>query len=132
MQRASLVVRSLWAAGLLVGGLNHGLILLRHGPFWDYGGVAWPSAAYWTSLTVLDPVVAVLLFLRPRVGVVATILLISTNVVHNLAIAARFGPEADLLARATANPFILSQVGFMLFVWATAPTAWQGEDRGGM
>lgn len=66
MHRASHIVRSIWAACLLVGGLNHARILLQNGLLWDYGGMAWASAAYWSSLTIVDPVAAVLLFARPK------------------------------------------------------------------
>lgn len=123
MQRGSPIVRSIWAACLLIGGLNHARTLLRHGVFWDYGGVAWPSAAYWSSLTILDPLAAALLFLRPKVGIPSTILLIVTNVIHNLAIAARYAPEGEFLTR-VSHPFVISQIGFMLFVGATARIAW--------
>ena len=80
MHRRSLIVRSLWAACLLVGGVNHAAILMRHGLTWEYHGVGWASAAYWSSLTVLDPLVAALLFVRPKLGIVGTVLLITTNV----------------------------------------------------
>lgn len=129
MKRGSLIVRSLWAACLLIGGINHARILLLHGLSWDYGGVGWASAAYWSSLTILDPLVAALLFIRPRTGIAATILLIVTNVIHNLAVTARFVPEGEFLARA-ADPFLLSQIAFMLFVAATARTAWKGAVPG--
>jgi hypothetical protein len=121
-----MIVRSLWAACLLIGGLNHARILLLHGPMWDYGGIAWPSALYWSSLTILDPLAAALLFVRPKIGIVATILLIVTNVIHNLAVTARYGPEGEFLTRAASSPFLLAQIGFMLFVAATARTAWKG------
>ena len=125
VERRSLIVRSIWAACLLVGGLNHALTLLRHGLFWDYGGVAWPSAAYWSSLTVLDPLAAVLLFLRPKVGIAVTILLIVTNVLHNLAFTALHAPEGEFWMR-VSHPFVVSQIGFMLLVAATARPAWKG------
>jgi hypothetical protein len=130
MGRGRLIVRTIWAACLLIGGANHAFTLLQHGLFWDYGGVGWVSAVYWSSLTVLDPVAAALLLLRPRIGIPATVVLIVTNVIHNLAIAARYAPEDDLLTRAVANPFIISQIGFMLFVGATTHIAWKGiRDR---
>jgi hypothetical protein len=123
--RASLIVRSLWAAGLLIGGVNHARILVEHGWQWDYGGIAWPSAVYWSSLTFIDPIVAALLFARPKAGIIGTVVLIVTNVVHNLAVTAHYAPDGELLSRA-ANPFVLSQIGFMLFVAASARIAWNG------
>jgi hypothetical protein len=125
MRRASLIVRGIWAACLLIGGLNHARILLRHGLLWDYGGVAPASAIYWTSLTILDPLAAALLFARPRLGIATAIALIVTNVVHNLGVTAHYAPAGDFLTRAS-NPFMLSQIAFMLFVAATARIAWKG------
>lgn len=124
----SLIVRSIWAACLLIGGANHALILLQHGLFWDYGGVGWASAAYWSCLTILDPLAAVLLFARPKVGIVGTIVLIVTNVVHNLAVTAHRAPDGEFVATAS-NPFLASQIGFMIFVLATARLAWKGIGR---
>lgn len=125
MPPASLIIRCIWAACLLIGGANHALILLRHGLFWDYGGVGSGSAAYWSSLTILDPLAAVLLFARPKVGIVGTIVLIVTNVIHNLAVTAHRAPDGELLT-AASNPFLASQIGFMLFVLATTRPAWRG------
>ena len=118
----------MWAACLLVAGLNHARLLGEHGLFWDYRGLNPISAAYQTSLTVLDPIVAALLFIRPRVGIVATVFLIVTNVIHNLAVTAHFAPVGEFLTRAS-HPITLSQIGFMLFVLATAPIAWLGALR---
>jgi hypothetical protein len=129
MQRRSLIVTSIWAACLLIGGANHARILLQHGLWWDYGGVAWPSALYWSSLTILDPLVAAFLFVRPRMGVVSAVALIITNVIHNVAVLAHHAPSGEFLARAS-NPFLVSQVGFMLFVCLTARTAWSGLQSG--
>ena len=125
MGRESIVVRSVWAGCLLIGGLNHARTLLQHGLFWDYdyGGSSPISAAYWTSLTVLDPLVAALLFVRPRFGIPATVVLIVTNVIHNLATTAHFAPAGEFLARAS-HQITLSQIGFMLFVVATTMIAW--------
>ena len=131
MRRRSLIVRSIWAACLLVAAANHARILLQNGLFWDYGGVHWASAAYWSSLTILDPIAAALLFVRPRIGIPATIVLITTNVAHNITLAALYSPEGELLARAF-NPFLISQIGFMLFVGATARVAWRCEAAAGI
>jgi hypothetical protein len=126
VQRRSLVLRSIWAACLLIGGANHARILLQHGFAWDYHGVGWLSAAYWSSLTLIDPLVAALLFVRPKLGIIATVALFVTNVGHNLFVAAPDIPTGEWLGRALSDPFILSQIGFMLFVLATARTAWNG------
>ena len=108
----------------MLAAANHARILLQHGLFWDYNGVNSASAAYWSSLTLLDPLAAALLFLRPKAGIVLTILIIVTNVAHNLAVTAQSAPEGAFLTRVASNPFLISQIGFMLFVAATARVAW--------
>jgi hypothetical protein len=130
VERRSIVVRSMWAACLLIAGVNHARLLVQHGIFWDYAGLNPISAAYQSSLTLLDPLIAALLFLRPRVGIVATVVLIVTNVAHNLATLAHFTPAGEFLTRAS-HPITLSQIGFMLFVMATARIAWLGAVRSG-
>jgi hypothetical protein len=99
--------------------------LVQHGLFWDYGGLNPVSAAYLSGLTLLDPLVAALLFVKPRVGIVATVVLIVTNVIHNLGTTAYYAPAGDFLTRAS-HPVLLAQIGFMLFVLVTAPVAWRG------
>jgi hypothetical protein len=128
MKRGSIVVRSVWAACLMMAGLNHARLLVQHGLLWNYGGLNAISAAYQTGLTLLDPLVAALLFIRPRIGIVATIVLIVTNVIHNLTTTAQFAPKGEFLTRAS-HPITLSQIGFMLFVLATARIAWIGVAR---
>lgn len=125
--RASLVIRSLWALCMIGAGINHARTLLRHGLWWDYGGVAWPSAAYWTSLTFLDPLAALLLFVRPKAGIALTVAIIASNVVHNLAIVAHRAPAGEFLNHVALGPFVLSQIAFLLFVLATAKLAWTGS-----
>ena len=124
--RASKDIRGIWAACLLVGGLNHARILLEHGLLWDYGGINRASAIYWSSLTVLDPLVALLLFVRPKIGILSTIVLIVSNVSHNIAITAHYAASEELVARAAADPFLLSQIAFMLFVIISTPIVWHG------
>ena len=129
MHRNSLVIRSIWAVCLLIAGLNHARILFLHGLLWNYDGAARSSAVYWSSLTILDPIAAALLFVRPKLGIPGSIFLITTNVLHNLAFTARYAPDGEFVTRA-ANPFLVSQIGFMVFVAATARSAWRGAALG--
>jgi hypothetical protein len=128
VERRSIIVRSIWAACLLGAGLNHARLLVQHGLTWDYGGLNPISATYQSSLTLIDPLVAALLFIKPKVGVPATVVLIVTNVIHNLATINHFSPPGEFLTRAS-HPITLSQIGFMVFVVATAQIAWLGAVR---
>lgn len=125
MEHRGRTIRRIWAACLILAGLNHGHILLQHGLFWDYHGVGRVSAAYWSSLTLIDPLVAGLLFIRPGIGVPATVIVIMTNVGHNLAVTARHAPEDAFPGYVLSSPQILCQIGFLIFVLATWRMAWR-------
>ena len=103
MERRSRIVRITWAACLLLAALNHARILAQHGLSWNYGGVGAASALYWSSLTIVDPLAAVLLIIRPKIGIPLTVALITTNVVHNFTITAKSSGEGDFLPRAISS-----------------------------
>ena len=117
-------VRGIWAACLLLAGLNHARILLQQGLSWDYHGAGWFSSAYWSSLTLMDPLVAALLLVRPRIGVPATLVIISTNVVHNLTVTALYVPAGAFVGHVLSSFQLMCQIGFLLFVLATWRAAW--------
>ena len=114
-----LALRIVYAACLIVATGNHMLVLIRHGLFWDYGGVPVASAAFWTLLTLIDPIAAIQLFVRPNIGVAMTAAIIVADVAHNLWIRALYAPPGADFAAMFGNPFILCQVAFLVFVVAT-------------
>ncbi len=124
MNRRGAIIRIVWATCLLLAGINHARILLYHGLWWDYGDAHPASAVYWSSLTLVDPLVAALLFVRPRIGVPATLALIATNVIHNLAVTAHQSPDGALLRHVASSWQMASQIGFLLFAIATWRMAW--------
>ena len=125
----SLLVRAVYAACLLGATFNHGRILVQHGLFWDYGGVPVASAVFWTSLAALDPLAAVMLFVRPNAGVAATGVIIVADVTHNLWMTARYALPRRFLDAVLTDPLVVSQVAFMLFVATTVPAAWKRAQR---
>jgi hypothetical protein len=131
MERRGRIVRCVWAACLLLAGFNHASILLQHGLFWDYYGARSASAFYWSSLTFIDPLVAILLIIRPRVGVPATVVVIATNVIHNLLVTADHARDAAFTELLTSSWEMMSQIGFLLIVVATWWIAWKDIRRGG-
>jgi hypothetical protein len=79
---------------------------------------------YWASLTFLDPVAAVLLFVRPRAGLVLCAGIIVTDVINNGWVGyMRSEVEADFLLG------YLAQVVFLVFVLATIRYAWEGLPK---
>jgi len=117
LKTQSVLIRSLYALCLAGATRNHALIVLEHGWAWDYGGGAPFVAAFWTALTLLDPLAIVLLWLRPRAGLALTTAIIVSDVLINAGVGLRYG--FDWL-------FFGAQALFMLIVLATVGHAWRG------
>jgi hypothetical protein len=77
---------------------------------------------FWTSLTVLDPLAAILLVVRPRVGLVLSGVIMAADVSIN---AIAFRPSGALRSE---WPFWL-QVGFAGLVLAAGPYCWRRLER---
>jgi hypothetical protein len=126
--RCGLLLRTIYALCLLGATYNHWVVIYQHGFEWDYGGVARASATFWTALAFIDPAAVLLLFVKPKVGVAATMGIIVVDVIHNLAVVAHYHPP--LLETVAASPQVLAQIAFLLFVLATAQVAWgPSHDR---
>jgi hypothetical protein len=71
---------------------------------------------YWTLLTFLDPLAAALLFVYPRIGLVATLAVISTDVVHSLWFFEHY--------HIPLNWEVVGQCVFLVFVVASFRSIW--------
>ena len=125
MQRRGFWIRIVYALCLAGATVNHLRAVLDRG--WFPAQLPPATALYWSSLTFLDPLAAVLLFVRPRVGIALTAAIIVSNVGHNLWFVAAHPLRGSLLEDVTASPFMISQIAFLLFVAATAPIAWRNS-----
>lgn len=121
------VLRIIYALCLAGATYNHWTAIYRHGWLWDYGGYPRVSTTFWTALSVLDPLAIVLLFVRPRWGVVMTVAIIVADVTHNLVVAHLYFPP--LLRALTTVPSLAMQVAFMVFVLFTCRLAAQVRPR---
>lgn len=128
-RHCSLLIRAVYAVCLLGATFNHARLLVQHGLFWDYGGASLASTVFWTSLTALDPLTVILLFVLLNIGVVATGLIIVADVVHNLWVTARYALPHRFLITVTTDPFVASQVAFLLFAAVTISVAWTRAKR---
>jgi uncharacterized membrane protein len=111
------LLRTIYATCLLAGMSTHAATAWRHGLLWDYGGVPQFTRVYWTSLTFLDPLAAILLLVCPRVGLIATLAIISSDVAHNLWFFQRY--------HFPFNWLLVAQCAFLIFVVTTFPSAWR-------
>jgi len=76
------LIRLLWTVGFLVGTTTHTMGLVAGGWLPYTYAPLWMNA-YWTSLTLLDPVTAILLWTRPAYGVWLGIAVMVTDVAIN-------------------------------------------------
>jgi hypothetical protein len=125
--RAGLLIRIIYALCLLGATANH--VRAVHSRGWMPPDLPWLTAAYWSSLTVLDPLAAVLLFVRPKIGIAATAAIILSDVIHNLWFRAGHPVTGSLYQDVTSSPFMMSQITFLLVVAVTAPIAWKECSR---
>ena len=119
-----LAIRVIYALCLLGATFTHATALRAHGLFWNYGGVPWLSAAFWTALTLADPLAALLLFLRPRLGLISTAAIIASDVVHNCWVVWHEGERYGFSHQISDYWALMAQFAFLLFVAATMRTAW--------
>jgi len=118
----SLLLRLTYAVCLLGGAATHVAVLVSHGLSWDYGGVPMLTRVFWASLAFLDPLAALLLLVRPRIGLSLTLAIITSDVVHNTWVEWWMG----LPLRMFMNWMYVSQLLFLFFVVATIGIAWRG------
>jgi hypothetical protein len=116
----SLCLRVVYAVCLSGGTWTHLQVALVHGLWWDYGGAGLVTRVYWTALLFLDPLAALLLLVKPRLGLIACASIIVTDVLHNTWFVLHNPMRIDLY---------LAQIAFLLFVAFTVRTAWKGAPR---
>jgi hypothetical protein len=123
VQRRGFWIRIVYALCLTGATVNHVRAVLDRGWFPEHLPPA--TAIYWSSLTFIDPLAVVLLFLRPRLGIAFTAVIILSNVAHNLWFVTAHPLRRSLLEDVASSPFLISQIAFLLFVALTAWIAWR-------
>ncbi|MDR6866581.1 hypothetical protein J2Y69_001174 [Microbacterium resistens] len=109
-------VQVVWIAGFLIGTASHILDLIAGGTD-TYGGFPPALRAFWLSLTVLDPLTALLVLLRKRAGIILAIVVMLTDIAVNWTVFFTIG----------GNPLfgVVNQTLFAVVLLATAPALWK-------
>ena len=76
------IAKIIWTIGFLIGTTSHALDIFFNG-WLPYEFRPLPWNIYWTSLVVLDPLAAVLIWIRERWGVVLGMGIMASNVLAN-------------------------------------------------
>jgi hypothetical protein len=123
VQRLGRSIRIVYALCLAAATVNHVRAVLAYG--WFPPELPLFTAIYWSSLTFLDPLAALMLFVRARAGVALTTAIIVSDVAHNVWFMAAHSPSGSFYQDLTDSGAVMSQIAFLLFVTATAPIAWR-------
>jgi len=107
--------------GMLIGTTTHLLWITNHGFFSAEYNAGVLSMLFWDTLTILDPIAAVLLILRPKAGIWMTGIIIVADVLHNGSICFNvlLSSDVTVISWATNNWMFWMQLFFGLFVIAT-------------
>ncbi|SNQ28957.1 hypothetical protein [Acinetobacter apis] len=116
-----LSIRVIYALCLTGAAFNHLKTVLMHGLFWDYHHAPIFARFFWTSLTFLDPLAVILLFLKPKAGLILTFLIIFVDVIHNTGIL--IYEKRDML-----NSVQIAQCMFLCFVCVTIHIPWKAHQ----
>ncbi len=121
MTKASLALRIIYAVCLTGATCVHLAAHFQYGVLLgalEGHGFSQGTRLFWSSLTLLDPLAALLMFYRPRAGLALAGAIIASDVAHNSWILHHFrmAPDAAYWA----------QVVFLLFLFATIKVAWRG------
>ncbi len=123
MKKVSHVLRIIYAVCLAGATCVHVATHVRYGVLLgalEAQGLPQGTRFFWSSLTLLDPLAAVLMFIRPHAGLALAGVIIVSDVAHNSWILHHFriAPDAAYWA----------QVAFLLFLLATIRIAWRGAS----
>ncbi|MEI8203728.1 MAG: hypothetical protein WCH34_11980, partial [Bacteroidota bacterium] len=68
---------------MLIGASTHILWIIENGLFSHNINHPFISTIFWDSLTLIDIIAALLLILRPQIGILFTLTIIIIDVIHN-------------------------------------------------
>ncbi|MCW5951842.1 MAG: hypothetical protein KIT69_06260 [Propionibacteriaceae bacterium] len=114
--RRSRAILAVWVIGFLIGTTTHIVDLVGSG-LQTYAEFPTALRLFWISLTVLDPITVVLLFLRQRTGIVLALIVILADIAVNWTV----------FLTISGNPLfgVVNQTVFAAFLLVTTPTIWR-------
>ncbi len=113
-------LKVIWTIGFLIGTTTHSLDLINYG-WLPYEFRPLPWNLYWTSLTFLDPLAAILIWFKPRPGIYLGVAIMCSNIGVN-------GYTLSLGYDEFLGPLML-QAMFAMFVFWTAWSHWPENKK---
>ena len=110
---------------MLIGASTHILWIIENGLFYRNINHPFISTIFWDSLTFVDIIAALLLILRPQIGIFFTLTIIIIDVIHNNLILFIYDQHINNIGIqmwATKYWMLIGQLLFMTFVFLTLKT----------
>ena len=106
---------------MLMGTSTHVLWAIENGFLSEHYHANLGSMLFWDALTFLNPIAALLLIVRPKIGVYLTLAIITVDVVHNNIFYFEELYQSDVSFGDWLKHYwmILGQIVFLVFVWVT-------------
>lgn len=113
--RINLIIQCI---GMLIGTTTHVLWIIHNGFLSEKYHAPIFSGFFWDSLTFLDPLAAMMLIWKPRIGIWMTAIIITVDVLHNgsLCFSALWSEQEPLISWIKHNWMLWCQLLFGLFV----------------
>lgn len=115
-RRLGRAIQLVWIAGFLIGTVSHVLELVAGGVD-TYGEFPSPLRVFWVSLTLIDPLAALLLLLKRRTGIALGLAIILTDIAVNWTVFLTMGGHSLF--------GVVAQSVFAVFLLATAVPLWR-------
>ncbi|HTV83141.1 MAG TPA: hypothetical protein VME18_10855 [Acidobacteriaceae bacterium] len=93
--------------------------MIRHDWDWNCGGIPIGTRIFWTSLTLPDPLVGALVFLKPQPAALMLVILMVSDAAQNTWIIHRYGGKGWMVTDQWI--FLIFVLFTISFVWRAAP-----------
>ena len=125
LNKKTRIILAIQCLAMLGGASTHVLWILENGIFTYNTNHPFVSTIFWDCLSFVDIIAALFLLIRPKLGVVLTLLIITIDVIHNnvlLLLYKQHIGDIGLLIWATKYWMLIAQLLFMSFVLLTLKT----------
>lgn len=111
----------LQSTGMLIGTMSHLAWIIKNGFLSVNYNAPLFSKFFWDALTFVDPIAAILLVIKPRIGIWLTLIIIIVDVFHNFIFCFRsLTPDSNYFSYwIIYNWMLMCQIFFLLFVSVT-------------
>jgi len=110
----------LQSTAMLIGTMTHLTWIIKNGFLSVNYNAPLFAKFFWDGLTFVDPIAAILLVIKPKIGIWMTLIIITVDVFHNFILCFRNVPDSNYFSYwITGNWMLMCQIFFLSFVLVT-------------